>query len=608
MKGLEGYLDAEERVRRRWGGTSLRLVRVVGHFPLALTAGVTLVGVTTAANLWEPRLFGLAIDNAILPKRGDLLGRYTVGLAALMSLRIAAMIGQSLTFEWLGQRVSERLRTQLFERLLRLPLAIHDKNPSGRLLTRVTNDVAAIAEMFSSGIVSVVANVLQVVGIIVWLQALDPQLGLISISVFPLMAIASVYFSRRLAVAYREARSRLSALNAFLAENLMGMRVIQLFAREKIHAERYSRLNAWYAESQFGSTRVFALFQPSITLAAGATMALVIVYGGARVEQGQVKVGVLVAFFTYVLSLFQPLREIADKWNLFLSGMASAERVFSLLEWPIELPSEESVASSIPTKPWGGQLEFDQVHFAYGGTMPEGAVEPRWALKGLSVSLPAGSRVGVVGHTGAGKSTLIGLLMRFYEPQRGTIKIDGQDLRSIERSELRRRIGIVQQDVYLFSGSLAENVFLESKPEAARIHRLRQRLAELSLEHWWKELSQVGELRERANNLSTGQRQKLSFLRTLAADPDLWILDEATASMDSETEGEMQRALQAASRGRTTITVAHRLATVKDCDLTLVLHQGTLIERGTHLSLMRQNGLYSRMFKYQQASDGLPTV
>ncbi len=559
-----------------------RLLGLLCAHPALLWGGLALVLLATGAALLEPRLFGYAIDEAIIPRNESKLVELAIVFLVIECVRAASTIGQGYLFTLLGQRVMQELRLALLSHLQRLPMSLYDRTPAGKLVTRVTNDIGSLAEMFSAGFVTIVTNILTVLGILVWLILLDAKLAIVAMAIFPVLVGFAVYFSARLRIAYREARSRLSSLNAFLAENIMGMRVVQLFVRESRQLDRFSRVNESYTEAQIGSVRVFAFFQPSITWASGIAMAAVVAVGGHRAYQDEIPVGVLVAFFAYVLTVFQPIREIADKWNLFLSGMASAERIFSILDWPVEGEQTRLRDPLRPIRREGlpallGEIVFENVWFAY--------VDEQWVLKDFSCRISAGSRVGVVGHTGAGKSTLISLLLRFYEPGRGRILLDGRDLRDYDRRELRARIGMIQQDVFLFSGSLRENIDLFRDDVSAV--ELPPGLAEK-------------ELYERGVNLSMGERQRLAFYRARAARPDFWILDEATANVDSSTEQEISSLLRSEASGRTQILVAHRLATIRDADLILVLHQGQLLESGRHEELMAARGLYAKMVELQR--------
>lgn len=597
--GLEAYLEQDDRldsrnVRIR---SVARLFGMIGRHRKAMWLGVAMIALGTFATLLEPRLFGYAIDEAIVPRQWERLVQLAVIYLVVVIARVVAVISQGYLFEWLGQRVTQDLRVQLFSHLMRLPVAVFDQQPAGRLLTRVTNDVASLGEMFSAGFVSIVSNTLMVLGILVWLLVLDLRLGLIAAAVFPILVAASVYFSKLLRGAYRDSRSRLSALNAFLAENLNGMKVVNLFNRQRLHLERFDRINQWYTDSLISTVRVYALFQPAITVASGISMALVIAFGGKAVQGGGLKVGVLVAFFSYVLTIFQPVREIADKWNIFLSGMISAERIFSILAWPTEMEDRGLKAPEVePLGELKGHIVFENVWFAYE---PE-----RWVLKDFSLEIQPGMRVGVVGHTGAGKTTLISLLMRFYEPQRGRILLDGKDLREYDKRRLRASIGIIQQDAFVFSGAIQDNITFWRDPQSAGAQAAREALSAMGFGRWW-EGSGGWAIRERGTNLSMGEKQVLAFGRAVAARPRIWILDEATANMDSQTEHMLQQSLEKASSGRTQILIAHRLATVKAADLILVLHKGVLQESGRHGDLLAQGGLYARLYRFQEAQDAV---
>lgn len=617
---LAGYLDAEERETREsraargpgskpGKGQLRKLFKLVLKHPQPFWGGIAMIIVGTTAAILEPQLFGYAIDEAIIPRKWDALWQLGMLFFTVVCVRVAAVISQSYLFELLGQRVTQDLRCRLFAHLQKLPLSVFDRNPAGRLLTRVTNDIASLAEMFAAGFVSMIGNILLVAGILTWLLVLDLRIGLIVGSVFPPLVWASVHFSGKLRIAYRDARSKLSALNAFLAENLLGMRVIHLFNRQKLHIERFGKINSWYTQAQVASVRVFAYFQPTITWASAVAMSLLIWFGGRESLAGSLKPGMLIACFSYVLSLFQPMREIADKWNVFLSGMASAERVFGILEWPIEEESNAENESAFHDaraqakklrETTLGEIVFENVWFAYESV--DG--NERWVLKDFSLKIPAGSKVGIVGATGSGKTTIISLLLRFYEPQKGRILLDGVDIRTINRRELRTLFGIVQQDVFLFSGSVAENVDFWGSIASDSLNDQNGDAKVEGLALKWKEIRDR-ELLERGVNLSVGQRQVVSFARALNTDPAIWILDEATANMDSGSEKELGDWLAKASSGRTSLSVAHRLSTVKAADLIVVLHKGVLIEAGSHERLLALNGLYARLHRYQKAHEGL---
>ena len=581
---LDRFLDTEESnsVRK---GTALRFLQAALRYPRLLCASCAIMIIGTAAALIEPRLFGYAIDDAIVPKNWPRLQQLTLIFLSLSIIRVLAMIAEGYLFESLGQAVTQDLRMAVFSRLQRLPLVLFDKHPAGRLMTRVTNDISALTEVFSGGIVLLVSNALLVAGVLIWLLILDLRLGLITLSVFPLMLYAAIRFSQQLQIAYREARSRLSALNGFLAENLMGIRVVHLFNREEVHARRFARLNQWYADAQTASIRTYAFLQPATTVAGGISIALVIWFGGNQALTGGLPLGVLVTFFAFALTLFRPLREMADKWNIFLAGLAAAERIFSVLEWPVELPEPDTQAPSAEPLELKGEIVFENVWFAYQ--------EERWVLRNFSLTIPAGSRLGIVGHTGSGKTTLINLLMRFYEPQRGRILLDGKDLREYDKRQLRARLGLVQQDLFLFAGSLTDNVTRFSTEAGVNAEAL---LVEVRV-------TPTRILAERASNLSAGERQLVAFARTRAANPSIWILDEATSNMDSTSERVIDRAIRRTAQGKTLIVIAHRLATMRMCDQIIVLNKGQLVEAGDHETLLERDGLYARLFRYLQVAE-----
>jgi ATP-binding cassette subfamily B protein len=537
--------------------------------------------ISTAAALVEPRLVGYAIDEAIIPRDAALLTALAALFGLLTVVRAGATIAEAYLFEALGQAVTQDLRLAVLSRLQRLPLGVHDQQPPGRLMTRVTNDIVSLAEIFSAGFVTIVSHALLVAGILVWLLVLDLRLGLITASVLPVMLYATARFSRRLHRSYREARRRLSALNAYLAETLMGIRTVHLFNREPVHSDRFARLNQRYTDAQLETIRTYAYLQPVITLAAGTSMALVIWFGGLSALAGSLPLGILVTYFVYAVALFRPMRDIADKWNVFLSGLASAERIFAVLDWPTELTEAETAAAARPYPEVAGSIRFEHVWFAYDGE--------HWVLRDVSFEVAAGAWLGLVGHTGSGKSTLTALLLRFYEPQRGRILLDGRDLREYDRRRLRATMGVVHQDVFLFAGTIGENIG-EGSGEA------------------WSVLEAAGlasdqPVGERGGNLSAGQRQLVAFARASAAGPRVWILDEATANMDTDSEVRLYEALLDAARHRTVLLVAHRLATTRHCRQVLVLHKGQIVERGDHATLMRLDGLYARLYRYQVAME-----
>ncbi|MFZ9596543.1 MAG: ABC transporter ATP-binding protein, partial [Bdellovibrionia bacterium] len=586
----------ELEVRRVQAQSFKRLtLRIVKHrSPLLL--GILMVVLVTACLLLEPRVIGYLIDEAILPGRLDVLKKVALVYALLTSVRIGAAVQQGYFFEKLGQKVTFDLRVELFSKLQSLDVPVYQRHSVGRLMTRVTHDIAAMSEMFSSGALSMLSNGLMVLGILTALMVLNLRLGIIGCSVFPLLVMLSAYFSTRLKRAYQESRKHLSVLNAFLAESLSGIRVLQLYTRVRKQLAEFDRLNESYAYAQTGAIRVFALFQPTITVSAGISLALLIYFGGAEALEGRLKVGVLVTYFSLALSLFQPVREIADKWNTFLSGMTSAERIFMILDWESEFTPQETSALRKPVRavtPLQGHLVFENVWFSYAGqhACTQTGDSSIWALRDFSLEIRPGEKIGVVGHTGAGKSTLISLLLRFYEPTQGRILLDGKDLKTYSKRSLRAAFGIVQQEAFLFSGTFEENMtFWNSMAQP----QLSEYFSDLSVDSPFPARIQEG-----GSNLSMGERQMMAFARALGSDPKVWILDEATSNMDSQSESWVQKAFEKASEDRTALLIAHRLATVKNVDRIVVLHQGKLAEVGTHDQLLRAQGLYAQLDRLQ---------
>jgi len=588
---LEHYVEAEDFKSKRPSLTVVgKVLRDLAGEKVAFVFGVVLVLIGTLATLYEPRLFGRAIDLAILPKDHSLLARMTIMYFGLIVLRIASVIGQQYAFEILTQSMMQKLRLRIFSLYQRLPVATYDRTPVGRLITRLTNDTSSMSEMFSGGFVTFFGNVLFILGSVIWIFALNWRLALAALCTFPVLLYFSASFSRRLIDAYRESRMRISALNAFLAENILGMKVVHLFNRIPLHFKRFSEVNHSYADSQIAAVRVYAYFQPLITWCSGLGVALVLAYGGSMALSVEITPGELVTFISFLLALFQPVREVVDKWTIFLSGMTSAERIYNLMDWDTEMTVDEGervIPTNGKTLQLKGRIEFQNVWFAYEAE--------NWVLKDFSIVIEPGTRVGVMGHTGAGKTTLISLLLRFYEPTRGRILIDGKEIREYGKRELRDRIGVIQQDIFLFSGKIAENISLWQGD-----HRGSSSTRAALKKMGFTKDPDI-ELDERGSNLSMGERQIVAFARAIEKNPDLWILDEATANVDSDTEIRFGNALDEETRGKTLLMIAHRLATIRKSDLILVLHKGQLVEQGNHLSLLRSGGYYSRLYKYQEA-------
>jgi ATP-binding cassette subfamily B protein len=565
------------------------LALLMDHKKLFFIASV-LMGVGTAAILLEPRLLGYAVDQAIIPKDREALVYWVNLLLILTLVRVVALILQSYLFEMIGQSVMQDLRVKLYRHILKLPARRLDQTSVGKLVTRVTNDIASMADMFNAGIINVLGNILVIVGTVVLLVLLDWRLAALTCSILPVLIVFSIYFSEKLRFAYRNSKSRLSKLNTFLAESFTGMRVIHLFNQENAAARKLERLNQNYSDAQVGTVKVFAIFQPTITWCTGIAMAILIFEGGRETLAGTLAPGVWVAFFAYVLALFQPIREVVDKWTIFLNGLTASERVFEILDWETEDQSDQVESQKLPKV--RGDIEFRKVTFGYR--------DDSKVFQDFDLKIQAGERLAIVGHTGAGKTSLLGLLLRFYEIDGGGIYLDGQDLRSWPRETLRRQFGWIQQEVFLFSGSLEENIRLWREIPAHVQSRVEAAARDLGAEELLKSNLQLD---ERGSNLSLGQRQMISFLRVLAQDPPIWILDEATSSIDTETEETLNRLLWERSEGKTLIMIAHRLSTVRKADRILVLQKGKVIEEGSHAKLLSLGGYYAKLYRYQELAN-----
>ncbi|MXX75485.1 MAG: ABC transporter ATP-binding protein [Holophagales bacterium] len=496
----------------------------------------------------------------------------------------------------LGQRTVRDVRRTLFDHVQRLPMRFFDRYPVGRLVTRLTNDLEHLAEMFSAGVIAMVADLFVMVVILAMLFAIDPRLALAALALVPVLGIAAAIFRYKVREAYREVRVKIARLNAHLQETISGMKVVQLFARERRNFEDFRRENASHRDSWLRSIRYDALLFSTVDLATNLTRALIFWYGAQMVGLGEVTLGTIYVFSDYMSRFFRPLMDLSAKYSVMQSSMASAERVFQLLDEPrepegkVEAPARDE-ADAAGAEPGGCEVEFDGVTFAYGSET---------VLRDVSFRVAAGERVAIVGHTGSGKTTTLKLLARLYELQEGSIRVDGRDIRDIPKPELRRRMAFVLQDVFLFDGDLRYNIVLgrdvadDVVNEAARATHVDDLIERLP-NGWAHKVS------ERGVNFSTGQRQLLSFARALAREPQLLLLDEATSSVDTETEALIQDALQHLMAGKTSIVVAHRLSTIKDVDRIYVFHHGAICEHGTHDELLDRRGVYWRLYQLQYA-------
>ncbi|MEP6572754.1 MAG: ABC transporter ATP-binding protein [Gemmatimonadota bacterium] len=552
---------------------------------LFATAGLALVG---------PLLTQRALDVAIPAKDVHLLSLLSGLYLLSLVLDFAFDYGQALLTTWIGQRVMLDLRLQIFSHLQRLSIPYFDRNPVGRLMTRVTSDVETLNELFSSGVVSVFGDVFTLTAIMVAMLVTDWRLALVAFGVMPLVLLTASIFRRHVRAAFRDIRTRLAQLNSYLQEHLSGMRVVQLFGREADASARFAEINQGHLEAHLRSITVYAIFFPVIELLTAVALAALLFYGGIRALDHTLTVGVLAAFIQLTRRFFQPLQDLSEKYNLLQSAMASSERIFNLLDTPVTIVEPET-PRELPLHP-RGEVRFENVWFAYGAERPGHATN--WVLKDVSFTARPGQTLAIVGHTGAGKTTIISLLLRFYDPQRGRITIDGVDIRELSSGEVRRLIGFVQQDLFLFTGSILRNLTLDAPipPEQAREAARR-----VGADRFIRRLPDGYEhvLGERGRSLSVGERQLLSFARALALDPRILVLDEATSSVDTEAEAQIQQAIAELMSGRTSLVVAHRLSTILHADEILVMHHGEVKERGNHQVLLQAGGLYERLYQLQ---------
>ena len=578
-----------------------RMLRYLRPHALPVAGAVVLLMVSSGLAVVGPYLTKIALDEAIPRGDGGQLALLAMLFLAAIVLVFVFEYVQALVTTWLGQRVMYDLRTQIFARLQRLDLAFYDRNPVGRLMTRITSDVETLNELFSAGLVTVFGDLFTLLFIVAAMIRLDAELALVTFSVLPFVAWSAFVFRSRIRAAYRDIRVRLARMNAFLQERFTGIRIVQLFNREEADLERFRILNDDYLGARLRSITYHALFFPIIQVLTAVALALIIWYGGGAMVQGAVTIGVLAAFLDYARRFYRPIQDLSDKYNLLQGAMASSERIFRLLDREPEIRNPSGPAPFPIGAP--GEIRFENVWFAYGEKDASGG-EADWVLRDVTFTVAPGEKLAIVGHTGAGKTTLINLLMRFYEPQRGRILVDGVPVERLRMQDLRARIGLVLQDIFLFSRSVAYNVRLGSGSIDGE--RVASVLEAVGAVPFVQRLPQGAsqELGERGSSLSVGERQLLSFARALAFDPDILVLDEATSSVDSEIEARIDAATGRLMRGRTSLVVAHRLSTVRGADRILVVHQGRLAEEGSHAELLEAGGLYRRLHELQFAGRG----
>lgn len=557
----------------------------------AFAASLLLLFAAGALELAGPYLTKIAIDEAIPHRDAAHLTKIVLIYIGLLGVGFGVVYWQTLLVTRAGQRVMMRLRNDLFTHLLKMDLATFDRHAVGRLVTRVTSDVESLNELLSSGLVSILGDFITLTGITIILFVLDVRLALLCFLVLPFAILTSLLFRRRARRGFRETRERVARLNSILQETFSGIEVVKLFGKERDNDAVFEQENAKSRDAWLDTLEAFAIFFPVIQLLLTLSLATILVAGGWRVLEGTLTLGALVAFLQYVQRFFAPLRDLSEKYNVMQSALASSERIFGVLDW-----KEEEGRFGLPALPkLCGEIEFEQVSFSY--------VEGEPVLHDVSFRVKPGERVAIVGATGSGKTTILSLLLGFYRPTEGRILIDGLDLSRHDARSLRKQTGTVLQDVFLFSADVAWNLRLgDDSIEPARIERAldfakaRQFVSTLP-----RQLDEI--VGERGRTLSVGQRQLLSIARAAAADPAILLFDEATSSVDSETEALVQEAFAERLQGRTSLVVAHRLSTVRDADRILVMHHGRLVEQGTHRELIARDGIYSRLVELQFGSE-----
>lgn len=582
--------QSEEPLERSYDAALFRrLLRYLRPYRWAAVLAIVLLLATAALSLVGPALTQQALDVAVPRHDLGLLGTLALLFGIALVLEFVFEYGGSILTAYLGQRVMYDLRLQVFGHLQRLSIPYFDRHPVGRLMTRVTSDVETLNELFSSGLVTVFGDVFTLIAIMTMMLVQDWRLALVAFGVIPLVFLAASIFRRRVRDAFREIRVRLAKINSFLQEHLGGMRVVQLFNREAAAARQFDVINREHLDSHLKSITIYAVFFPVIEVLTSVAIAALLYYGGLRAIGGTLTVGVLAAFIQLTRRFFQPLQDLSEKYNLVQSAMASSERVFRLLDTGISVP--EPVHPRALAQPVRGAIGFEGVWFRYAEDGP-------WVLRDVSFVASAGRTVALVGHTGAGKTTIISLLLRFYEPTRGRITLDGVDIRELSADSLRAQMGFVQQDLFLFTGDIQRNLALDAPIGEPEVREAARRVgADRFIGRLPAGYRHV--LGERGRSLSVGERQLLSFARALARNPRVLILDEATSSVDTESEAQIQRAIAEVMEGRTSLVVAHRLSTILHADEILVLHHGEIRERGTHRALLQQQGIYHRLYRLQ---------
>src|SRR5689334_491916 len=618
-----------------------RLLKYLHPYKFQVVVALISIVIKAAADVVGPYLTKVAVDKYLANGPAGkhslldpmLSSQPLTGIAQIGALYIGALLLsfvceflQTYYMQWTGQKAMFDLRAEIFRHLQRMHVAFFDKNPVGRLVTRVTSDVDALNEMFTAGVVSIFEDVFVLAGIMVVMLNMKPWLALITFAVLPLIFWVTMIFRKSVRESYRRIRVAIARINAYLQEHVTGMVVLQLFNRERRAYKKFDRINAQHMEAYKDAIWAYAIYYPVVELLSTIAIASALWFGGLKVFVGTVTLGTITAFIQYTQRFFRPIQDLSEKYNILQSAMASAERVFKLLDTPVEIFSPDA-----PKNAEGrGRIEFDHVWFAYrrledqnaddaGESLSVNAAEQNghphadgsgfdWVLRDVSFAIEPGESVAIVGHTGAGKTTIISLLMRFYDIQKGAIRIDGIDIRNMDLADLRRRFGVVLQDPFLFSGTIENNIRLGSK--WITDEQVQSAAESVNVADFIRTLPQGFKepVLERGSTLSTGQKQLISFARALAHNPKILILDEATSSVDTETEIRVREALTHMVEGRTSVIIAHRLSTIQRADKIIVMHKGHVREIGSHQELLAHRGIYWKLYQLQYKDKELGVV
>lgn len=580
-----------------------RLLRYLKPYWRLAAVALVLTVLTNALISTQPYFTKMAVDDFITPRNVDGIWLFALAFFGVFLLRFVFSYVQEILLNKVGQRVMYDLRSEIFAKLQRQEVAYYDKNPVGRIITRLTSDVDALNELFTSGVIDVLGDLVIIVAIITWMFVLDWKLAIVSLITVPLLFAATNWFRKRARVGFDKVRTRNARLNAFLQEYISGAQTVQLMNAESKAQKRFAEINDDYRAANIETIYYYAIFYPLVDFIGAVGIAVVIfAFGyehlaGLSAAGAAVSVGILAAFIQYSLQLFQPIRDLSDKFNILQAAIVASHRIFLILDMDVAITTPETPKR---TGKAVGTIEFRNVWFAYK--------DDDWVIKDLSFKIEAGESIALVGHTGSGKTTVTNLLMRFYDVQKGHILLDGVDIREWDLKDLRSNFAVVLQDVFLFSGSIADNIRLGS--EAIDDERVEWAAHEVNADKFIEQLDGKYDfaVRERGAGLSVGQKQLVSFARALAYDPKLLILDEATSSIDTETEELIQQAVDRVMDGRTSLVVAHRLSTIQSCDRIFVFHHGELRESGTHNDLLLKRGLYWRLYQLQYSAEPADAV